>query len=1721
MKSSSGGRGGSSRHRRRSAALTVTAAVLGTLSCESGTAPLPPARPASVAVTPLAVELSAVGDTARLSAEVKDQRGWDMPQAVVTWSSADPSVATVDASGLVTAVGNGSTAITASSGSVAGSATAMVAQVPGEVAVSPSLAELTVGDTLRLSAKATDANGHPVAGAEFSWSSSNASVASVDDSGLVTGVSVGEVVVRASLGSASGSASVSVSPPPVPPEPVGTMPDQMLEAEQTVTVDASEYFSDPDNGDLVYAAESSDPAVATTDVSGSEVAVTGVGPGTATVTVTATDPDGLSAEQTFDVVGSGSLEDDFESEASLSDWEAVNADVAIADGALAITNHTETRLGLAKRRGMPALSGWTIQARMGRSTREAGPGVVSLTGHTRFTAIRLVLPALGGDAGDRGRVADEATTRNYEFALFDAEAGEWVLLTNLSGSSESIAGEPGEFTDIEFGHEGGDFVAVAGRAGGTEQLFRVDLADARVDGVPLDEIVSDVTGLWLANQGAMGSTTLHDWMRVTGTGSDAPSPDEATVENAPDDATRSTAVSVPDVSVSVTPAADTLAVGDTLRLSAEARYADGRVVAGAQFSWSSSDPTVATVDDSGLVTGVAVGEVTIRASLDSASGSALVRVTPPPVPPEPVGTVPDQTLDAGQSATVDASEYFNDPDGDEGALSYSAESSDPGVVAIEVSGSRVRIRCLGLGTATVTVTVTDPDGLSASRSFEVVGSGSLEDDFESEASLSDWEAANAEVAVVDGALAITNQTENRLGLAKRREMPAANEWTIQARMGRTTRRARPGVVSLTGHGRFTAVRLVLRTLDDDDGDRGRVADGTATRNYEFAVFDGGAGEWVLLTNLSGYSESISEEPGEFTDIEFGHEEGDFFARAGPSGATEQLFLVDLADARVEEVPLGDIVSDVTGLWLANHGPTGSTALHDRVRVTGTGSYAAPADEAAVEDAGGDATRSTPVSVPDVSVSVTPAAETLAVGDTLRLSAEATDADGRVVAEAEFSWSSSDRTVATVDASGLVTGVAEGAAKITATTDGVSASSQIEVFDPTRPVSVTVSPSFGALTVGETLSLSAEAYDANGNALAVTEFGWSSSDESVAMVNASGLVTGVGEGTAKITAAADRVSGSAEVAVTIPGGGLDRAILVALYSVTDGPNWTNGENWLTDAPLGDWYGVHTDDQGRVTSISLSSNGLTGEIPTVLGYLTSLTRLYLGGNQLTGVIPPELGNLTSLSELSLAGNRLTSPIPPRLGDLANLTVLWLYDNGLTGAIPPELGDLATLSNLSLAGNDLTGAIPPELGRLGTLTSLNLADNDLTEPIPPELGDLGSLERLGLGANSLTGPVPPELGDLANLRELFLNDNGLTGALPESFLNLTLDRFWWSDNAGLCAPDTEAFRTWLTAITRHQPGPFCSDAGTDRAVLVALYNTTGGPNWVNNDNWLTDEPLGKWYGVNTDDTGRVVELDLSGDSDTGRKVPHGLSGSIPPELRWLTSLETLNLGFNELAGPIPPWLGGLSNLRSLSLERSGLTGPIPPELGYLANLEHLILGFEDRAGPIPPELGGLANLTHLSFRSWSATGPIPPELGGLSSLQVLDLGFSGLTGPIPPELGSLSSLWWLNLQFNRLSGPIPPGLGRLSRLSSMNLDHNDLTGAVPTEFGNLSNLGSLMVQSNDLTDQLPAGILNLSLNTFSWGDNAGLCAPDTSAFRAWLATIESHQPGPFCSGSAGPRR
>ena len=438
---------------------------------------------------------------------------------------------------------------------------------------------------------------------------------------------------------------------------------------------------------------------------------------------------------------------------------------------------------------------------------------------------------------------------------------------------------------------------------------------------------------------------------------------------------------------------------------------------------------------------------------------------------------------------------------------------------------------------------------------------------------------------------------------------------------------------------------------------------------------------------------------------------------------------------------------------------------------------------------------------------------------------------------------------------------------------------------------------------------------------------------------------------------------------------DREALVALYNATDGERWNNNDNWQSDAPIDEWHGVTTGANGRVTELNLDSNHLTGNIPLELGNLNKLEALYLARNQLTGCVPSGLQDQLDRTYTDLGGLAFcrrseapTATTPPTqvssdretlvalyhatdgpswrsntnwlsdrpIGEWDGITtgpngrviVLNLNNNEMVGAhIPAEIGNLASLRSLDLRANGLTGSIPPELGHLTNLEWLSIGINQLTGSIPPELGNLTNLESLSIGINQLTGSIPPELGNLTSLESLFLGRNQLSGEIPAELGNLASLRGlqFYGNQLGGCVPISLQGQL-DDAYTNLGGLSFCREAGTptttpppaqtlsERETLVLFYHATGGPNWRDNTNWLSDAPLDEWQHVSTDSTGRVTVLFLN---------YNHLTGEIPPELVNLANLEWLDLTENELTGDIPPQLGNLANLEGLDFRNNELSG------------------------------------------------------------------------------------------------------------------------------------------------------------------------------------------------------
>jgi uncharacterized protein YjdB len=250
------------------------------------------------------------------------------------------------------------------------------------------------------------------------------------------------------------------------------------------------------------------------------------------------------------------------------------------------------------------------------------------------------------------------------------------------------------------------------------------------------------------------------------------------------------------------------------------------------------------------------------------------------------------------------------------------------------------------------------------------------------------------------------------------------------------------------------------------------------------------------------------------------------------------------------------------------------------------------------------------------ITVTPSAVSVAVNGTEQFSATATDSSGNAVSNANFSWTSNETSVMTINGSGLATAAGTGTAQITAAVNGVT--SAADIVTVVSVVSVSVAPSPAVLTLNGTQQFSATAKDNNNNTITSASFTWASSSPNVVAINATtGLATGLAFGSAQITASANSVtSGPATATVeaiatitvtpaqaSVAAGATQQFSAVAKDSngaLIAGTSFT----WASSAPA-----VATIDSvaGLATGVGLGTTQITASADGVTGPAATLTVL----------------------------------------------------------------------------------------------------------------------------------------------------------------------------------------------------------------------------------------------------------------------------------------------------------------------------------------------------------------------------------------------------------------------------------------------------------------------------------------------------------------------------------
>ena len=744
---------------------TITAKATKNGGSASGTATVkvtepPPPPPDSVTVSPSSTTLTAIGDTAQLSATVY-ANGSTITGASIKWSSDDTSVATVSTSGLVTAQGNGTATITAKAtkngGSASGTATVKVTEPPppppDSVTVSPSSTTLTaIGDTAQLSATVY-ANGSTITGASIKWSSDDTSVATVSTSGLVTAQGNGTATITAKAtkngGSASGTATVKVEEPPPPPDSVTVSPSSTtLAVGNTEQLSATVYA----NGSTITGASikwsSDDTSVATVSTSG---LVTAQGNGTATITAKATKnggsasgtatvkvtetplppPDSVAvspSSTTLTAIGNTEqlsvtvydANDNTISGASIK-WSSDDTSVAtVSTGGLVTAKSDGTATITAKATKNGGSASGTATVTVGQRPARV---VVSPSSTTLAVGGETTLSAAVYDANDNTITGasikwssdDTSVATVSTGGLVTAKSDGTATITAKATKNGGSASGTATVTVTETPLPPPDSVAVSPSSttltaiGNTEQLSVTVYANG-----------STITGAsikWSSDDTSVATVSTSGLVTAQGNGT-ATITAKATKNGGSASGTATVKVGQRPARVVVSPSSTTLAVGGETTLSATVYDANDNTISGASIKWSSDDTSVATVSTSGLVTAQGDGTATITAKATknggSASGTATVKVTETPPPPARVDVNPTSAFVEKDGTKTFTAAAFTSGNLAIPGKTFTWSSGNTAVATIDSSTGVAT--GVSAGTATIKATV---DGVSGTATLTV------------------------------------------------------------------------------------------------------------------------------------------------------------------------------------------------------------------------------------------------------------------------------------------------------------------------------------------------------------------------------------------------------------------------------------------------------------------------------------------------------------------------------------------------------------------------------------------------------------------------------------------------------------------------------------------------------------------------------------------------------------------------------------------------------------------------------------------------------------------------------------------------------------------------------------------------------------------------------------------------------------------------------------------
>ncbi len=1289
---------------------------------------------------------------------LRDLLGNVLTGRVITYSTSDPAIATVSATGLVTAVGPGTATITALSEGKTGTVSVTIPTVMS-VTVSAPLTTLQIGQTTQAVAVLRDAQGNPVTGRAVTWTSSNPAALSVSASGLITAVGPGASTITATSGGVNGTLSVSV--PTVTTVTVTASPSVLQPGQ---TSQASVVLLDGTGSVIIgrpITYSSANPAIATITASG---LITAISPGTVQISALS---DGVTGTMTITVppVASVSVSAPL---TTLQVGQTTQATATLRDAqGNAVSNRTVTWASSNPAAFTVSATGLITAVAPGSSqitaTSEGITGSLTVGVPVVTTVLVTASPSTlqpGQTSQTSVVLLDGTGTVITGRPITYASPNPAVATVNASGLVTAVAGGTVQIAATSQGVTGTVTITVPPVASINVTATLTTLQPTQT--TQATATLRDALGNPVSNRVITWASTNPAALTVTNTGLvTAVGPGTAQITVTSEGVTGSATMTVPPVALVLVSAANVSPTpGQTVQMSLALLDANSNAALNRTVVWASSVPGVATVSNTGLVTAVAVGTTTVTATSEGKVGSIVIQVVPvnqPPVVP-PVATV-----------SITASPSVLQP----------SQTTQTTVVLRDASNNVLTGRIITYSSSNSTIATVDGVGLvTALRSGSVQITATSEGQT-GQVTITVPPVAQVIVTAPLTTLQIGQTTQASVTLRDAQGNPVGNRIVAWSS-------SNPAALSVSNSGLVTAVgpgaAQIIVTSEGVTGSVTITVPSVATvsisaplttlqptQTTQTSVVLRDASNNVLtgrpITYASSNSSVASVDP---SGLVTGIAGGTVQITATSEGKTGSVTITVPPVATVTvTAPLTTLqagqttqasaaLRDAQGNLLSNRVVTWSSSNPTVMSVSATGFVTALSPGSANIIATSEGVNgSVQITMPAVAtVYISAPITSLQPSQTTQSSVVLRDINGSVITGRPITYATSNPAVATVGAAGLVTGVAGGSVQISATADGKTGSMTITV-PPVAQVIVTANAA--TLQPGQTTQASVTLLDAQGNPVSNRVATWSSSNPSAFTVSSSGLVTAVGPGSAQIVVNSEGASGSVAISVpavatvtlnasTLALNPLQSAQLTAtLVDVGSNPALNRTVTWSSSAPA-----VATvSSSGLVTGVSLGTATITATSEGKFASATVLVDQVVSSVTVTSPVPSLLVGQTA---------QLTAVVRDPFGTpITTLAPLWstsdparatITASGLITQVVPG----GTLANVTFSATvrSVTGTIsitmighPVEVPAALPLVFMNTA----LPPAPIAGGQVITASTSAQFANALTAARPGDVIELVN--------------------------------------------------------------------------------------------------------------------------------------------------------------------------------------------------------------------------------------------------------------------------------------------------------------------------------------------------------------------------------------